>query len=304
MAPRLSIGLPVYNGEMYLEEAIDSLLSQTYEDFELIICDNASTDRTEEICRKYAAVDSRVRYSRNPTNIGGMNNANLTFRLARGEYFRWAAHDDRCAPTMLERLIEEFDKHPDVTVCCAAAVSIDSHGVETGLRYPTEGTAAEPNQRYRQLMTDHACEATYGVMRSDILRQTRLQESYTGSDQVLLCELALRGPFYLVPEPLFYKRYHEGNSYRHWRGRMAWSRPDLAESGRPSFPYWLELAGYAKALQRAPLPWRERALCLVWLGRYMLTKWRGLAGDVAAAAVMLLHSKEWRMAQYAPERWM
>ena len=303
--PRVSIGLPVFNGERFLAEAIDSLLSQTYRDFELIISDNASTDRTDEICRAYAAQDPRIRYSRNAVNIGGMNNANLTFRLARGEYFRWAAHDDRCAPSLIERLVEELDKRPDVTVCFAASVSIDAEGTETGVRYPTEGTAARPSQRFRELTaTRHACEATYGVIRSDVLRQTRLQESYTASDYVLLCELALRGRFHLVPELLFFKRYHDGNSYRDWRGRMAWSRPELEKSGRPTFPNWLQLVGYIKALQRAPLPPRDRAWCLLWLGRDVVNRARGLGWDLIVAGTMLLHSREWRVARYAPERWL
>jgi glycosyltransferase involved in cell wall biosynthesis len=81
--PKISIGLPVRNGEEYLEESIDSILAQTFTDFELIISDNASTDRTEAICRAYAAKDRRIRYYRNPVNIGGANYGNLTFQLAR-----------------------------------------------------------------------------------------------------------------------------------------------------------------------------------------------------------------------------
>ena len=78
----MSIGLAVYNGEKYLAEAIESLLAQTFRDFELIISDNASTDGTAEICERYAARDPRIRYSRNTTNIGGANNENLTFSMA------------------------------------------------------------------------------------------------------------------------------------------------------------------------------------------------------------------------------
>jgi glycosyltransferase involved in cell wall biosynthesis len=294
----------VYNGDRFLEEAIESILAQTYRDFELIICDNASTDRTDEICRNYAAKDPRIHYSRNATNIGGMNNANVTFELSKGQYFHWAAHDDRCAPTLVERLVQELDNRPNVTICLAAAVSIDGDGCEYGVRYPTEGTAERPSQRFRELiMTRHACEATYGVIRSDVLRQTQLLGNYTASDYVLLAELAMRGPFHLIREPLFFKRYHDGNYYRDWRGRMAWARPELAKSGRPSFPHWLELAGYLRALKRASLPMRERALCLLWLAQHTMMKARGLGWDLAVAAMMLLHGKQWRRARYAPERW-
>jgi glycosyltransferase involved in cell wall biosynthesis len=89
--PRVSIGLPVFNGEKYLAEALDSILSQTYRDFKLIISDNASTDRTEQICREYAAKDRRIRYYRNEKNIGAPKNFNRVFELSSGKYFRWDA---------------------------------------------------------------------------------------------------------------------------------------------------------------------------------------------------------------------
>ena len=92
--PKVTIGLPVYNGEQFLAQSIETLLGQTFTDFELVISDNASTDRTEEICRKFAEADARILYSRNDRNVGGMNNANLTVDRARGEYYRLAAHDD------------------------------------------------------------------------------------------------------------------------------------------------------------------------------------------------------------------
>src|SRR5438132_13873019 len=91
---QVSIGMPVYNGERYLSGALDSLLSQTLADFDLIISDNASTDATESICRSYAAHDSRIRYFRNENNLGAAANFNRAFELCGGEFFRWAAHDD------------------------------------------------------------------------------------------------------------------------------------------------------------------------------------------------------------------
>jgi Glycosyl transferase family 2 len=328
-APRVSIGLPVYNGDEFLEASIDSLLAQTFRDFELLISDNASTDRTEEICRRYAARDPRIRYWRNARNIGGMRNATLTFRQARGTYFRWAAHDDLCAPTMLEHLVAELEARPDVTVCYAAATSIDTKGEpmpgflvasvalaggrndqyiftdDDGVRYPTEGTAAQPHERARELMlTFGPCEATYGLIRSRVLRDTVLQADYTSSDTVMLCDLALRGPFHVVAEPLFSKRWHTGNRY-HERGpgRMVWSRPELAESGRPTCPHWLQLGGYLTVLRRAPISWRERARCLPTVARWARLRWRALAWDIAFAAIMLVHSKEWRRQRYDPRYW-
>jgi hypothetical protein len=327
-APRVSIGLPVYNGDAFLEESIESLLAQTYDDFELLIVDNASSDRTEEICRRFAASDSRVRYWRNPRNIGGMRNANLTLQRARGEYFRWAAHDDVCAPTMLERLVAELDARPEVILSFAAATFIDAHGDplpnfvvgaillgerrgeflvtdSAGVRYPSEGTAAAAVQRYRDLLYFRGpCEATYGLMRADVLRETVRLGDYTESDTVLLCDLALKGRFHVVAEPLFSKRLLGGNRYRErGPGRMVWTRPELAESGRPTCPRWSVLLGHLTVLRRAPVPWRERFGYLVAIAHWARLRWRSLASDLAFAMLMLAHSKEWRRQRYAPENW-
>lgn len=329
--PRVSIGLPVYNGERWLAEAVDSLLSQTFTDFELIISDNASTDGTEAMCRRYAELDSRVRYYRNDENIGGAPNASLTVQLARGEYFRWAAHDDRYQPTLLERLVDELDKRPEIVLAYTLFVGIDSDGRrladhtcgwavgqgwlrpsdqrlatdENGIYWSTQGTAPSPSQRFAEMVLIRGpYESTYGLIRLDVLRRTRLQEPYTASDVVMLCDLALRGPFFVIEEPLFCKRWHGANlHYERGPGRMAWSRPELAESGRLSFPHWLQLWGYVSTVLRAHLTLAERFRCGTTILRWMRRKWKALAWDVAFAVVMGLHSREWRKRCYAPETW-
>src|SRR5687768_11197719 len=128
--PRLSIGLPVYNGERYLQGAIESLLSQTFDDFELIICDNASTDRTQSICTAFAARDPRVRYFRNDRNVGAAGNFNLAFRRSRGRYFKWAAHDDLHEPDYLARCVAALDADPSAVLCQTATRVIDPVGSE------------------------------------------------------------------------------------------------------------------------------------------------------------------------------
>jgi len=126
--PRMSIGLPVFNGGRFLKDTVDSVLAQTFDDFELIISDNASTDDTEEIARAYAARDQRVRYFRNEANLGAAKNFNRVFELARGEYFKWTAHDDICAPSFLLRCIEVLDRDPSVTLCYTRQIDIDEQG--------------------------------------------------------------------------------------------------------------------------------------------------------------------------------
>jgi len=297
--------LAVYNGEPYLREAIESMLAQTYRDFELIISDNASTDATADICKEYAARDPRIRYSRRPTNIGGANNHNLTFTLARGEYFRWAAHDDVFAPTLIEHCVQVLDQHPEFVLCHSAMVSIDESGKQTGVHYEKQGTAARPNARFLELSyRRYTMTATYGLIRSDILRRTRLLQNYTCADQVLLCELGLHGPFVQVAEPLFYKRFHQGNVYKDWRGRMAWFLPELQRTGRVTFPHWLELFDYFETVRRVPLPWIERQLCRVWILLWSFNHAKNLAKDLSVGAYLAVHPREWRAKWYADvARW-
>ena len=126
--PRVSVGMPVYNGQRYVKAALDSVLAQTFRDFELFISDNASTDATEEICREYAARDPRIRYSRNDENIGSARNGNRTIQLATGEYFKSAHHDDLCAPEFLARCIEVLEQHPAAVLCYPQSRVIDEHG--------------------------------------------------------------------------------------------------------------------------------------------------------------------------------
>jgi glycosyltransferase involved in cell wall biosynthesis len=298
--PRVSIGLPVYNGERFLELAIDSILAQTFADFELIISDNASTDRTAEICSKYARVDSRIRYSRNATNIGGANNANLTFRLSRGEYFRWAAHDDVCSERLLEKCVAVLDWRPELALCYTETVDIDEHGKRfSGKTRPFEG-ADTPFSRFRFFSSrKHDCEAVYGLMRASVVRKTGLMRNYIESDRVFLCEMGFHGGFHVIREPLFFKRRHAGNQYKDWRGRMAWFAPALAETGASTFPFWSLCYDYFGAVRRAPVSARQRALCHLWLSGPWLARFgKNMAKDVLVAGYMLSRSKEWRKRKY------
>jgi glycosyltransferase involved in cell wall biosynthesis len=303
-SPRVSIGLPVYNGERYLEEAIASMLAQTFTDFELIVIDNASTDRTPDICAKFAEIDPRVKYSRNAENIGGTRNQNLTLAKARGEYFRWAAHDDACEPDLLLRCVEALDARPDLVLCVPWVRSVHGDAEELGVRVPDEGTAPTPSGRVRELLRwQHPGEQQYGLMRTDAIRRVRPLDGYPGSDRVMLCELALIGRFAVVPETLFVKRFHEGNHYQDWRGRMAWFDPGLTRTGKVVFPNWLQLGGYARLLGRAQVSLGQRVLTAMWMAKWGLGRWRGLGKDIAVAAQMALSPRRKRLDRFVESNW-
>jgi len=151
--PKVSIGLPVYNGERYLREAIDSILAQTMDDFELIICDNASTDGTEVVCREYVDRDDRIRYYRNDDNLGASRNFNRTVELALASYFKWAAHDDALAANYLARCVEILDHEPTVVLSHSDAWIIDENTRRIGKQHYAEGDTASP-KLYSQMVSE------------------------------------------------------------------------------------------------------------------------------------------------------
>jgi glycosyltransferase involved in cell wall biosynthesis len=221
--PRVSIGLPVYNGQQYLAAAIDSLLAQTFTDFELIISDNASTDRTQEICESYAARDPRIRYYREPKNRGIAWNFTRTFDLARGEFFQWHAHDDLCAPTLIQRSVEMLDSDPKAVLCYARPAIIDCAGDlvpdDPSTWQPPQNTNSDADPRgldspsvarrfYGVLLDTVWCLESYGMVRSSVMRTTGKLRGYRAAEKVFIAEMALRGPLREIPEVLFFVRRH------------------------------------------------------------------------------------------------
>jgi glycosyltransferase involved in cell wall biosynthesis len=298
----VTIGLAVYNGANFLEEAVSSILDQTFEDFELVISDNASTDSTADICARYSARDGRVRYFRNPTNIGGVRNENRTLFLARGEYFKLAAHDDKIDRRFLERCVAALDSNPDVEVCTTGVFVLDGQGAVTATRAPRAGTERLRHHRLRSISSrQYACEASYGLMRTHALREVRPQTNHLHSDRIVLCELALRRPFYLIEEPLFFKRHHDGNVYRDWRARMAWYQPELVLSGGIRLPHWLQVVDYLTMLGRSRIDPLDRARCA---GEILLCFWRmrgNLIMDLVDALRMALRGRSARRRRYRDE---
>lgn len=266
--PRVSIGLPVYNGENYLRRSIDSILAQDFEDFELIIADNASSDGTESICREYAAADKRVRYYRNDTNLGAAANYNKVFHLARGEFFKWAAHDDECHPAMIRKCVEALDRAPpSVSMVYPLGELIDENG--NTLSAPLDRIAAPEHwPPYRRIAhvfwALNMCDPIFGLIRSSHLRKTGLIGPFFGADYVLLGELAMLGEIREVDEVLFRLRAHPKRSMRAHKGRReraAWYDPS---SARALFvlPGWERMVWeMTKSAYRLPLPFATRTSC-------------------------------------------
>lgn len=285
--PRMTVGLPVYNGENYLAESLDALLGQSYADFELIISDNASTDATQDICRRYEKQDSRVRYVRQPHNIGLAPNHNFTVEQARGELFKWASHDDLYAPDLLKCCVEALDDDPRVVLAHSWTAMIDSSGTITQkVEYPLATASLRAPERFRSALFASGGDDTGGVMRTEVLRRTPLHGSYHHADRTVITEVSLYGPFYQVPDWLYFRRDHPERAERAcptMRSRCANMDPRRADRLRhPAARLYGEyIWAYAAAIRRAPLPAADRRECYRYLAQWVAS--RALPGRTGSA---------------------
>ncbi len=265
--PRVSVGIPVYNGEKFLKTAVDSVLAQDYEDFEIIISDNASKDRTAEICSEYVAADPRVRYFRNEVNIGAVPNFNRVFTLARGEFFKWLPHDDFCHPNLLRRCVEVLDRAPrSVALVYPLSELVDEHGrFQCKLVEHVETRAKHPHQRLRRVLLGRSSAlALCGLIRSDHLRRTRLRGSYVMDDMGLLAELAMVGECLQVDEVLLRIRFYEGNGHRvqpTTRSHLLWLDPTNQRRHLVLSPQVQLFLECLRSVMNVPLHPVDKALC-------------------------------------------
>jgi glycosyltransferase involved in cell wall biosynthesis len=287
--PLVSIGLPVFNGEVHLGEAIESLLGQTLGDFELIIADNASTDGTRGICEGFAHRDPRVRYVRQTRNIGAPANWNFVARQARGRFFKWASASDRCAPTLLERCVGTLQADESAALCFGHTEYIDELGQP--LELPTnyvEALADRPSDRFIHVCRNLARnDEQYGVIRTAALHRTKLERPYPHGDLVLMAELGLQGKFVQLPDTLLVRRMEAEN----WTGRMSTAKfeslfwPDSTPRFRaPAFRFHWD---YLVAAISAPVAWPERLRAAAFTVRYAYWRRRNLRRDLATMAAYL-----------------
>ena len=285
--------MPVYNAESYLEEALESLIAQSFEDLEVVISDNASTDATEEICRAYAQKDDRIRYCRSRQNYGVIHNFNNVFRLSAGEYFKWAGSDDICGRDYLLRAVETLDSDPSVVLVWAKTIGIDERGARvplpsevSDLNAPNSVYSLDPVDRVRRLLRHMwwVDGPFHGVMRADALAQTRwLHPPHPSGDQILLTELSLKGRFYEIPEEMFFTRVHPGKTSR--RHSSLTERATVLADRRPGKRrlqrllalrvYPKRIAMYVVIIAQSRLSPRQKLLCIAEVFR-AIAAWASL----------------------------
>lgn len=283
--PLLTVGLPVFNGQAYLAQALDSLLGQSFTDFQLVVSDNASTDATAELCLAYARRDPRILYTRTDRNIGAGPNFNRVFAFCRSPYFKWAAHDDMLEPTWLERCVEALEGDAGLVLAHTAVRLVDEagrplpeqpdgkvldgHGRRHHDREPSHlAEGPSPPRRFAEVLRRmNWCTAVFGVIRAEALDRTHLHGSYYEADRVLLAELALLGRFRQRDEPLFLKRCHPGVSVlKGFAEQARMIDPRL----RPGPPGWRLRRGYVAALSVGTLTPLQRVACTLTVARVSL----------------------------------
>jgi glycosyltransferase involved in cell wall biosynthesis len=299
-SPKVTIGMPVYNGSNFIEEALISLLGQSFSDFELIICDNASTDTTLEIARRYATQDSRIKIYTADTNYGAAWNYNRCVQLAQGEYFRWHAHDDKISPNALALCVNSLDNNPDAVLAYPETLIIDSHG-EVCRQYFDKLNLGDDgaHKRFTRVVHRQAeCNTIFGLIRLNQLKQTAQIASFVASDCTLLAELALLGKFYEIHGTYFYRRDHDKTSLRANSTDEQvelWFNTQKEPSGMRYVPFAM---AYANAIRRSPLDIKERYHCYSILGHW-ICKYLGKISRELYAAIARSFFRTFRLHKVA-----
>lgn len=275
----ISVGMPVYNGEQYLESAIDSVLAQTFGDFELLIADNSSTDRTEEICRDYAARDRRIQYFRHDENIGAAANYNFLFDKASCDYFRWNNSDDLLEPNLHERCYQTLEANPDAVLAAGTSVLIDADGERMRDYHDNLNIVHDaPSDRLRAFIDQVGLtNVIYGLMRREPLGRTELMGdgSVPSADIVFMAHLIMQGTFVVLDEPLFYRRMHDQSSSSDRNDKDLQESFWSAGKAKLSRPAWKRVFAYRRAIAKTDVPAAERlALYRILIGMVWANKRR------------------------------
>lgn len=219
--PKVSIGMPVYNGESFIREALDSLLAQTFTDFELIISDNASTDSTQSICREFAEKDKRVRYVQQTENRGATVNFKFVLDEAVGDYFMWAAADDLQKSSFLDRLVSVLNSNPELVCVMSDVENVDQNLAVQSIARLNDIRLSEVNadwarvrRRFFRNPTSQIFFCIYGLFRTRAIRKVDFNyknsiKFASASEIPILAQLSLVGRIASISEDLkIYRRHH------------------------------------------------------------------------------------------------
>ena len=268
--PLVTVGIPAYNSEKYLAQSIESLLAQTYRDFVMVICDNASTDGTAELCQRYVQQDSRVRYFRNPVNIGMTGNFNRVFELTDTKYIKWSTADDFWAPDMLADAVAVMEADASIAVCYPKVTIVDGEGREQDrFEDKLHLMQDDPAERFLGVVKNlKLVNHHLGLLRTDVIRRTQLFGKHVAADVGFVAELSLYGKFYQVDKYQFSRRFHTDSS--------SWKRDDQDQQARRfhaanvrkiPFNTWRYHWVLVKAVLRAPLGIASKARLLRQLSK-------------------------------------
>jgi glycosyltransferase involved in cell wall biosynthesis len=255
----VSIGLPVFNGEPFISDCIESLLGQSYPRLEIIISDNASTDATAQICEEFARRDSRIRLERQSRNRGAAWNHRRVFDLSRGEYFRWMGADDLITPEMVQVCVDGLIRNPQASLSIPRTVLIDALGSEVGRTselLPVD--SMDPAVRFRCLLSPISVthSVQYGLIRRTALVKVRPLQSFLAADRCLVAELSLVGPFVNVPGFHLLRRQYAGNLARSVEELQRHADPARVRPARAR--EWRVLVSHLTAVGRSPQGVRSR----------------------------------------------
>jgi len=294
-APKVTIGVPVYNGERFLAETLRCLVGQTYGAIEILIFDNASTDGTSDICRQFAKEDARVRYVSYPVNVGSAGNTRRLGAVAKGKYFKLANADDLCEPDLVESCVRVLEADPGVVLCCGQSRLIDANGVPIRDYHDDMHISGEDivDRFYRVVSKIRLTNSLQGVARADFMcRYLSNYGSYDGADMVVLASAALWDKIHQIPRVLFHRRIHEWSTSSKVGDHMA-MQEDLDPAKTRSIPAYLTRvhAGYLKAIADTPVA-LDVKLRLAWVvARSLIAQRSTLAREIVGISRTLLGSK-------------
>jgi len=240
--PRAVFGIPAYENAQHLPEALESLLSQTYRDFAVVIADDSPTDDARHVVERYARRDPRIVYRHNPQRLGMVANWRAAFDLARQsfpgfELFAWGSDHDVWHPRWLGELVAALDADPEAVVAYPHSFRIDGDGhvLRAPWSFDTRDVTSPSKRLSLAVEGMSAGNMVYGLYRADALAGAGVFRSVLAPDRLLLTELAVRGRFVQVPDALWYRRFARKVSNERQRATLFVDAPPL----HSRLPWWV-----------------------------------------------------------------